>query len=517
MSDTVANLASLLFLGFFLGMRHATDADHVVAIATIVSRQRTLRGSALIGGAWGVGHTLTILVVGGAIILFGVVIPTRVGLAMEFAVGVMLVLLGLLTLTGIGRVIRDGCGVARRDGHRHAHDHGARAYPHDARPRARRLRPSACPRARRRRSRPPRRPDAARPLDRRLGGLTLYQWLRPLVVGIVHGLAGSAAVALLVLAAVRDPAWAMAYLLLFGAGTIVGMMLITMALAAPFAFSWTRLPRFNWQLRVASGLISFGFGLLLIYEIGFTAGGLFTADADLAAALTTCNGLMGAPTCARIAPARQRVFSLTGRPGNRANNGATAAGGGEDPVDPATSRRCAAAGEASSSCCWRSSATRCSGSCRGSRRATPPRRRSAPFRYGRSAREEEAYAAALWPIHREVEARGRGHDLRGHRLQDRRIRIGPGSRPRSSRSPRASGRRSPKARALEVPASMRERARALSRRAGIVRERVGGDGQDGTGRQGRASDRRRRSMSFRATEDMLRVGDVLWPGEYKPH
>ncbi len=115
-------------------------------------------------------------------------------------------------------------------------------------------------------------------MDRRLGGLTLYQWLRPLVVGIVHGLAGSAAVALLVLAAVRDPGWAMAYLLLFGAGTIIGMMVITMALAAPFAFSWTRLPRFNWQLRVASGLISFGFGLLLIYDIGFAAGGLFTAD-----------------------------------------------------------------------------------------------------------------------------------------------------------------------------------------------------------------------------------------------
>ena len=106
----------------------------------------------------------------------------------------------------------------------------------------------------------------------------LYQWLRPLVVGIVHGLAGSAAVALLVLAAVHDPTWAIAYLLLLGVGTVAGMMLITVALAAPFAFSWSRLPRFNWQLRVASGLISLGFGLLLIYEIGFSPGGLFTAN-----------------------------------------------------------------------------------------------------------------------------------------------------------------------------------------------------------------------------------------------
>lgn len=276
MSGTIANLASLLFLGFFLGMRHATDADHVVAIATIVSRQRTLRGSALIGGAWGVGHTLTILVVGGAIILFGVVIPARVGLAMEFAVGIMLVLLGLLTLTGLGRVIREAAG-SHGGGHSHGHDHGADGYPHDhAHAHGDYVHQHAHAHGAEGHGHREDQTPLAR-IDRRLGGLPLYHWLRPLVVGIVHGLAGSAAVALLVLAAVRDPAWAMAYLLLFGAGTILGMMLITMALAAPFAFSWTALPRFNWQLRVASGLISFGFGLLLIYQIGFTDGGLFTA------------------------------------------------------------------------------------------------------------------------------------------------------------------------------------------------------------------------------------------------
>ena len=157
MSDTVANLASLLFLGFFLGMRHATDADHVVAIATIVSRQRTLRGSALIGGAWGIGHTLTILVVGGAVILFGVVIPARVGLAMELAVGIMLVLLGLLTLTGLGRVIREAAGSqAGRavPGMRTATTTCPRVSPR-SRARARRLCPSACPRSRRRGPRPP--------------------------------------------------------------------------------------------------------------------------------------------------------------------------------------------------------------------------------------------------------------------------------------------------------------------------------------------------------------------------
>src|SRR6266536_3116005 len=108
MAEGNLNYFSLLFLGFFLGMRHATDADHVVAIATIVSRERTLRGSALIGAAWGVGHTITVMAVGIAIIAGGVIIPPRLGLSMEFAVGIMLVLLGVRTLTGVGRSLRAG-------------------------------------------------------------------------------------------------------------------------------------------------------------------------------------------------------------------------------------------------------------------------------------------------------------------------------------------------------------------------------------------------------------------------
>ena len=106
MTGAALNVVSFLFLGFFLGMRHATDADHVVAIATIVSRERSMAGSALIGAAWGVGHTITVMAVGTAIIVFGVVIPPRLGMSMEFAVGVMLVVLGVLTLTGMGRVAR---------------------------------------------------------------------------------------------------------------------------------------------------------------------------------------------------------------------------------------------------------------------------------------------------------------------------------------------------------------------------------------------------------------------------
>ena len=88
-------------LGLLLGMRHSTDADHVVAVSTIVSKQRSIRQAGLIGTIWGLGHTLTIFAVGSLIILFGVVIPPRLGLSMEFSVALMLILLGVLNLTGV--------------------------------------------------------------------------------------------------------------------------------------------------------------------------------------------------------------------------------------------------------------------------------------------------------------------------------------------------------------------------------------------------------------------------------
>src|SRR5437899_6637125 len=94
-------LFPVVAIGFFLGIRHATDPDHVIAVTTIVSRQRSVRHAGLIGILWGLGHTITILFVGAAIILFNLVIPTRVGLTMELAVGLMLIFLGVLNLTGV--------------------------------------------------------------------------------------------------------------------------------------------------------------------------------------------------------------------------------------------------------------------------------------------------------------------------------------------------------------------------------------------------------------------------------
>src|SRR5579863_4867974 len=145
-------LLSILAVGFFLGIRHATDPDHVVAITTIVTREQEAGRAALIGIFWGIGHTLTIYAVGSAIILFGLVIPPRIGLSMEFSVALMLILLGVLNLTG-----------------------ALRWWTEKFTPKSRVMEKSAAPRDAN---------EAAGSLvNRVVGRFGLYQILRPLAVG----------------------------------------------------------------------------------------------------------------------------------------------------------------------------------------------------------------------------------------------------------------------------------------------------------------------------------------------
>jgi hypothetical protein len=263
----MASGLAILAIGFLLGIRHATDPDHVIAVSTIVSRERSLWKAGLIGILWGVGHTLTITAVGAAIILFGLAIPARLGLSMEFCVGLMLVLLGVLNLTGVMQWMSQKFSPAHppiAGEHAHIHVHGAKMHLHrHAHHLAADHHAQSLP--------PP------RWIQRTFGGMSLYQTVRPLFVGLVHGLAGSAAVALLVLSTIREPRWAVLYLLIFGAGTISGMMLITWALALPFSFAGYRFGWLNRGLVTGSGLISLAFGLFVCYRIGFVDG-LFTAN-----------------------------------------------------------------------------------------------------------------------------------------------------------------------------------------------------------------------------------------------
>ena len=258
----MTTLFAIVLLGFFLGMRHATDPDHVVAVTTIVSRERTLLHAALIGAFWGLGHTVTILGVGSAIILFNLTIPPRLGLSMELSVGLMLILLGVLNLTGLMRRAIEWITIRRLGPGAHSHAILGRLMIHTH------IDESEPPFAR-----PETTSDGASKLcPQWWKTLGPFHIARPLTVGIVHGLAGSAAVALLVLTTIHRPSWAIGYLFIFGLGTIAGMMLITAAIALPFAYTLRHFERLNRGLAMASGMLSLSFGLFLCYQIGFVDG-----------------------------------------------------------------------------------------------------------------------------------------------------------------------------------------------------------------------------------------------------
>jgi high-affinity nickel-transport protein len=255
-------LLSILAFGFFLGMRHATEPDHVIAVTTIVTNQRNSMRAALIGAFWGAGHTLTICVVGAGIILFNLVIPVRLGLSMELSVAIMLIILGVLNVISFLRSVPAATlALGGEAVHSHPHSHGAftHTHPHSHQPDG--LGPKEAPLGW---------------MDRAFGTKSLYQYLRPFIIGVVHGLAGSAAVALLVLATITNVHWAVAYLLIFGVGTIAGMMLITVSLASAFRLVGKTRQVFSRRLGLASGLLSLAFGLFVAYQICIVYG-LFTS------------------------------------------------------------------------------------------------------------------------------------------------------------------------------------------------------------------------------------------------
>jgi high-affinity nickel-transport protein len=200
-----------LVLGLALGARHATDADHIAAIGTVAADGGSARRAALVGAAWGVGHSASVLLVGGALVLLRLPMPARVGLALEFLAAVMLITLGARSL------------LARR--------HGRAAVSN----------------------------------------------VRPLLVGVVHGLAGSAVLALLVLGTTTTALEAAVYLACFCAGTIAGMALITALLTVPARLNTARALSVDRGLRLAAGVASVAIGLAMAHRIG-VRDGLFGAS-----------------------------------------------------------------------------------------------------------------------------------------------------------------------------------------------------------------------------------------------
>ena len=227
-----------LGLGFLLGLKHATEADHLVAVTTIVSEQRSVWRSAKVGALWGAGHTASLFIAGILVILLQVTIPERVAALLEFAVALMIIILG----TRIIYVLLRG----RRQAHLHAHTHDGHAHTHlhfhDATDAHAVTKPHSHDEA----------PHGK-----------LWGW-RPFIVGMVHGLAGSAALTLLVLTEVvrgGSRLLGLAYLLIFGIGSIGGMLLMSMLISLPFVFTATRFERINTPIRLVTGLSSIAFGL----------------------------------------------------------------------------------------------------------------------------------------------------------------------------------------------------------------------------------------------------------------
>ena len=235
---SVTSVPAILGLGFFLGLKHATEADHLAAVSTIVSDRKSIWNSMLVGGLWGAGHTISLFVAGILVLLLDFQISERTERALEFCVGLMLTLLGLNVL----RKILSGGRL-----HLHKHEHGAREHAH---PHIHEKEESEEPHTHH--------------------GLSLSP--RALFVGMVHGMAGSAALMLLVIPTIDSRAFGLLYIVIFGVGSIGGMMLMSLLVSLPFHLTTAKFERFNRVLQAAAGIFSVVLGLTIVYEKGFTEG-----------------------------------------------------------------------------------------------------------------------------------------------------------------------------------------------------------------------------------------------------
>ena len=227
---------SMLAFGFVLGLKHAIEADHIAAVSTIAGEHASIVRSTFVGAFWGIGHTISLLVAGAAIVFLHVEISNSLSLVLEFAVGIMLIALGANALR---KIVKGG------HLHMHVHQHGGRlhAHPHV---------------------------HQSRPHDNMSNhhGLKLHR--RPVVVGMIHGLAGSGALMLLVLASIRQPFVALGYVLVFGLGSTGGMMLMSALVGLPAILTARSFARANLIVRAAAAGSSVMLGFAITYELGFS-------------------------------------------------------------------------------------------------------------------------------------------------------------------------------------------------------------------------------------------------------
>jgi ABC-type nickel/cobalt efflux system permease component RcnA len=232
-----ASLFAAFGLGLLLGIQHALDPDHLIAVSTIVSEQKNFKWASLIGAFWGLGHTTTLFIVGMLVIGLRVTIPPRLGSGLELLVALMLVILGV-------NVLRKSFGAERV--HLHTHSHNPETHTHFH--------------------------VHENPKQDHGHGHPFKAMRRPFIVGMVHGLAGSAALMLLVLSTIESPLGGLLYILIFGLGSVGGMLLLSGIISLPFILTAQRFSLMNRWIRVIAGVASVGFGLVLGWEIASELG-----------------------------------------------------------------------------------------------------------------------------------------------------------------------------------------------------------------------------------------------------
>jgi ABC-type nickel/cobalt efflux system permease component RcnA len=234
---------AVLGLGLAFGLKHATEADHIVAVSTIVSEHRTLWRSVIVGAFWGMGHTVSLIVVGVAVLALRVAIPDWVASWFEFGVAVMIIGLGTSALL---KALRN-----RREFHLHRHQHDGVSHVHvhfhDQQTKH------------------------AGPVATHSHVVSIVG-MKPFLVGAMHGLAGSAALMLLVLAQTRSLLVGLVYLGVFGLGSILGMVLMSGLVGLPFVLTSHRVSGLHYNLQTLAGALSVAFGLWYAYETGFVTG-----------------------------------------------------------------------------------------------------------------------------------------------------------------------------------------------------------------------------------------------------
>ena len=222
---------SVLGLGFVLGLKHALDPDHMAAVSTIVSESKSMKRSSLIGTFWGLGHTTSLLCAGIVVIALKVQISERIASWMEFGVALMLILLGI-------RAVLKSLRGWKLHVHRHTHDGGTHSHVHVHRPGE----------------------------DEHQHRHLIRSGARPFFVGMVHGMAGSAALMILVLATLPSAFAGLIYIAVFGLGSVGGMLIMSSLISVPFILTRKRFNVLSEGLQVAVGLFSLSFGLFLTWQ-----------------------------------------------------------------------------------------------------------------------------------------------------------------------------------------------------------------------------------------------------------